>query len=103
MFGLIGMLDDYESRKVAKDEFTIKNVDWCISTAYVADSSDPYETCVFWDDESRVVETYLTKESAKVGHQKWVNFIKVNQLTSLENYQDQGTNIFSEILRAFDQ
>ncbi len=102
MLGLLGMLDNYESRKVDCTEFVIENVKWYISTAYVTDSTDPYETCVFWDAESRVVETYNDSLSAKQGHDKWVNFIQSNKLKNLTNYQDQGTNIFSELRRAFE-
>jgi hypothetical protein len=102
MFNFLSMADSYESRKVARDEFDIKGVEIHVSTAEVTDSDDPYETCVFFDDKSKVVEMYDDRTSAEEGHERWVSFIKSNEITSLDNFSDQGTNIFNLLVKALE-
>lgn len=101
MFNFFLMADSYESRKVARDEFEINGVEVAVSTAEVTDSDDPYETCLFFDGKGKVVEMYDDRSSASKGHDRWVLFIKSNNITSLDNFNDQGTNVFSLMLQAF--
>jgi hypothetical protein len=102
MFSFFAMSSNYESRKVAREEFEIDDVEVCVSTAEVTDSDKPYETCVFFNDKSKVVEMYNDRASAAVGHDRWVSFIKSVQLKSLDQFQDQGTNFFNLLVRALE-
>lgn len=99
MCSFFSMADTYESRKVARDEFSIDGVKVVVSTAKVTDSRDPYETCILFETSNKVVEMYDKHESAEAGHDRWVSFIKKNKITSLDNFKDQGTNIFSILIR----
>ena len=99
MFSFFSMANNYDSRKVARDEFHINGVEVTVSTAEVTDSNEPYETCILFEAGSKVVEMYDDRDSAEEGHDRWVSFIKKNQITSLDNFQDQGTNVFSTLIR----
>lgn len=70
---LLGMLGNYEERKVARYE----KDGLMVSTAFVTDSRQPYETAIchprYNDGEHIIVELYNDKESAQEGHDKWVN------------------------------
>ena len=62
----------YDSRKV--DRYEGKDV--VVSTVRVTDTPFPYETAVrhpdYNDDDIIVVDNYMTKGEAQVGHNKWV-------------------------------
>ena len=74
MFGLgiMGMVGNYESRKV--DNTEVNNA--VIDTVRITDSVHNYETGVthpaFNDNAWIIVEEYDTKEQAQKGHDKWV-------------------------------
>lgn len=72
MLDFLGMLNNYEDRKVDK----YKEGDIFISTVKVSDSSSPYETAIghplYNNSDLIVVEEYDSIESAKNGHKKWV-------------------------------
>jgi len=72
MFGFYGMLDNYESRKVANTKVNEGIIDTCA----VTDSSKPYETGIQHSQYNSgnwvIVELYDTKEQALTGHNKWV-------------------------------
>jgi hypothetical protein len=70
----------YESRKVQRDEF-----EWgFISTAYVNDGAQPYETAVehpdYNDGSMVIVEAYDSREAAEAGHLRWVAAMTANTL-----------------------
>jgi len=72
MFNFLGMIGNYEMRKVANFCDGILEVD----TASVTDGAHPFETAVahpdFNDGKWVIVEAYDTKEAAQIGHDKWV-------------------------------
>lgn len=100
MFSFFSMAESYGSRRVARDEFIVDDVEVVVSTAEVTDSDEPYETCLFFDGKSKVVEMYDDRSSSTEGHDRWVSFIKTNEIMSMDNFNDQGTNIFNLMLRA---
>jgi hypothetical protein len=71
-FGFLGMMGNYEERKV--DRYEKDGV--VIDTAYVTDGNKQYETAIghpeFNNGDWIVVESYDTKEEALIGHNKWV-------------------------------
>jgi len=77
MFQFLEMIGNYDERKVGRNEF-----DWgYISTAFVNDGSQPYETavkCNLYQDPNGeikymcIVESYDSKDKALEGHKKWV-------------------------------
>jgi hypothetical protein len=74
----IGMMGNYEFRKVALDKFG-----WgMVSTAMVMDGRMPYETAVEHNlyGDMVIVEAYQTKEEAAIGHAKWVATMTADQL-----------------------
>jgi hypothetical protein len=85
------MYGNYESRKVARDEFA-----WgFISTARVTDGEFDYETAVkhkdYNNDEMVVVESYETKQQALNGHAKWVKKMTARRLpTALKDCANAG-------------
>lgn len=73
MFEFLHMAGNYDSRKVARYEDGEKNI--IISTAFVNDSSFPYETAIKHPEYNEgyfiIVENYNDEISAKEGHKKW--------------------------------
>lgn len=77
MFQFLEMIGNYDDRKVERNEF-----DWgYISTAFVNDGSQPYETaikCNLYQDPNGetgymcIAESYDSKEEALEGHKKWI-------------------------------
>jgi len=101
MFEFLGMIGNYEQRKIANDK-----VDGgVVSTAAVNDSDKPYETGIChpsYDDGNWVtVELYDTMEQAKIGHKKWCEILasKPEALTDngsascRPNFED-GENVY---------
>lgn len=76
LFDFLSMGIDYEDRKVARDEIG----DATIDTAAVTDSDKPYETGIkhpaYNDGAWVIVELYVNKEAAKIGHNKWIGVMK---------------------------
>jgi len=68
----VGMMGNYEERKVARFE----EGDLIVSTCRVTDSTQPYETAVshprYNDGAWVIVEQYDDEETAAEGHEKWV-------------------------------
>jgi hypothetical protein len=75
MFEYLGMMGDYEKRKI---ENTIVN-GGTIDTARVNDNDKGYETGILhplYSESWIIVEEYYSKEDAIVGHAKWVVFLE---------------------------
>lgn len=81
MFGnILGMMGNYDSRKVGRDDY-----DWgFISTCRVTDGRKPYETAVehaeYNGGSMVIVECYDSKEEAEKGHAKWVKTMTAKNL-----------------------
>jgi len=69
IFDFVLDTNNYESRKVAKDEARSGII---VSTAYTSDEG--YETALLDDNGVHPIERYLTKEEAVRGHAKWLEF-----------------------------
>jgi len=80
MFNFVEMANDYESRKVGR----YQDGPIMVSTAMVNDSKDPYETAIahprYNDCKIIIVETYKSRDSAEIGHERWVNAITTGPL-----------------------
>lgn len=78
MFDFLGMIDNYEERKVDRFERTNEHgeTDLIVDTCLVTDSKQPYETAVshkaYNNGKWIVVGTYDAKEEAQTGHNRWV-------------------------------
>lgn len=96
MFGFLDMLDNYEDRKV--DLYEDNNL--FVSTAYVIDGSQQYETAVVHPNYNNgnmiIVEAYNTKEKAQEGHNKWVKTMTSDSLP--EKLYDCCNNELSQLL-----
>lgn len=83
MFEFLSMMGTYEVRKV--DNY--KCDDFTVDTAWVNDNDPPYETAVahknFNDGDWIILEHYETKEEAQIGHNKWVEKFKNNEVSEL--------------------
>lgn len=93
------LADDYESRKVGRFDAA-----WgFVSTAYVNDAEQPYETAVkhknYNNGKMVIVQTYDTKENAKSGHVHWVEVMTGEALP--ERLVDRGTSGISQLVDAF--
>jgi len=73
MFGFMGMMDDYEDRKIAR--YDDEKTGLMVSTCSVTDSSAGYETAIehpsYNGGHIIIVEEYTSVEKAKKGHAKW--------------------------------
>lgn len=85
LFGLMGMMGNYEEREV--DNF--KNDLFTVDTALVTDRSQPYETAVkhknFNGDGWVTLEWSDTKEEAQKTHDKWVEFFQNNDVQEIKD------------------
>ena len=72
MFDFIGMIGNYDERKIDNYDKDELYVDTCM----VTDGVQPYETAVstpqYNSGELVIVEAYDTEEQAQAGHNKWV-------------------------------
>lgn len=80
MFSFINDINNYDSRKVGRDDF-----DWgFISTARVSDGAKPYETAVehpdYNDGSMVIVEAYDTIKEAEAGHKKWAKAMTAKKI-----------------------
>lgn len=80
------------------------STDWgFVSTAYVTDASQPYETAVkhreYNDGKIVIVEGYDTKNEAALGHERWVAAMTADQLP--EKLVDCGSSEISLLCDAF--
>lgn len=80
MFNWIGMINNYEDRKVSHNDF-----EWgMIDTARVEDGNYPFETVVehidYNDGNMVIVEAYNTIGEAKKGHKRWVKIMSAKFL-----------------------
>lgn len=98
MFNFIGMEDDYDDRKVVRDDY-----EWgFISTVSVPDGRKDYETAVEHPDyrngEMVIVDCYDTKEKALKGHAKWVKTMEnpPSELTDCANSEIAQAIVSSE-------
>lgn len=79
MFSFFGMAGNYETRKVARNDYSWGMVDTCA----VNDGAKPFETAVqhkAYSADMVIVENYDTKEEAKEGHAKWVKAMTAKKL-----------------------
>lgn len=69
------MIGNYELRVVGKLDRKLPSGRLFVSTAFVTDSADPYETAVghpqYNEGELIIVETYRSEAEARKGHLKW--------------------------------
>ncbi len=70
IFDFLKDIDNYETRKVAKDEVSGLEV----STAFTSDEG--YETAILDENGAHAVERYASKEEAETGHKKWLEKAK---------------------------
>lgn len=100
MLGFLDMVGNYEERKV---EHTVVN-DVIIDTARVTDCDKPYETGIcsphYNDDEWVIVEQYDDFESAKNGHEKWV---QVFEKELPETVEDVSTCFIATLVRIISE
>lgn len=102
MFAFLDMLDDYESRKVARDEVEVEGYKVILSTARVTDSLNPYESAIWVEHETEVVviKNYFSLESAQNGHKKILNELpKENIVEFISQLEDVGNSEISVFLR----
>jgi len=101
IFGALGMLGNYEQRKV----YHFEDKDVVVDTCSVTDSEDPYETAVSHSDYNGgkwvIVETYATKDLSKIGHNKWVKTMTSKKLP--KDLKDVGGCFFAKALRSIDE
>ena len=80
MFNFLGMVGNYEQRKVGRYE----KGELLVSTAEVNDSKSPYETAVahpkYNSGKIVIVEMYDSMAMALRGHKKWVSKMKSKTL-----------------------
>lgn len=93
------LMGNYEDRKVGR-----LDADWgFISTAYVNDADQPFETAVehrdFNNGKMVIVETYDTRANAEQGHARWVATMTASELP--ERLVDRGTSGVSQLVDAF--
>jgi hypothetical protein len=70
MFEFLNDIDDYEIRKVARDEIDTLSVD----TAFTSDEG--YETAIIDKNGTHPVERYEDCQSSIDGHKRWVEWCK---------------------------
>ncbi len=85
MFGdILGMMNNYEERKIGKHE----EDDFTVSTCEVTDSSQPFETAVCCkqlnDNRWIIVEMYDDTEEAELGHEKWIKHMQTTPRKDLK-------------------
>lgn len=101
MFGFLGMIGNYEDRKV--DRYEDDSMGLVVSTAMVTDSDRPYETAVahpsYNGGDFVIVEIYDTKEDAQEGHNEWV--AKMTADTLPNGLIDVSTSELAELCDAF--
>lgn len=97
MFGLEN-LGNYDDRKIDRYETD----DLTVSTCKVLDSRDPFETAISHPEYNNskfiVVETYLDREAAQEGHNKWVKIMTSDTLP--DELRDVGTSDTYELVAA---
>lgn len=85
MFGILGMMGNYEQRKV--DNFKKDKI--VVDTVRVTDSHKPFETGICHPDYKGgdwvIVELYDTKEEAQTGHDRWVKTMTAKKLPAVLN------------------
>jgi hypothetical protein len=100
-FNFFSMADDYEDRKVARYE----SGEIIVSTAFTTDT-EKYETAIshpkYNDGLFVIVEEYDERESAEMGHEKWVGVATrpVDQLP--DHLLDVSTFFFATLLDLVD-
>ena len=103
MFDFFNMIGSYDSRKIARFE----KDKLFISTAFVTDSSQPYETAIshpaYNNNKLIIVEMYDTKEQAQKGHDNWVLIMTSEQLPKeLKDVSTASIAEFSDTLQGND-
>jgi len=80
LLGTVGMMGNYESRKVGR----LDKGKLSVSTVAVTDSDQPYETAVahprYNSGRRVIVEMYDTRKAAEAGHEKWVKTMTARKL-----------------------
>ncbi len=75
MFDMLGMLGNYQSRKVGR--WDNDDGSMMVSTCSVTDGERPYETAFKHPEYNNglmvIVEAYASREDAEAGHAKWVD------------------------------
>ncbi len=95
---MLGMMDNYEDRKIGNHE----GDGFVVSTCSVTDSDQPFETAVSCDQlnsgEWIIVEMYNHTKQAELGHEKWIKHMQTTSRKDLE-LKDVST---SEIKKMID-
>lgn len=99
MFDFLLMGDNYESRKVGRFD-----AEWgFISTAYVNDAEQPYETAVehreYNNGKIVIVEGYDTRQEALEGHSRWVATMTAETLP--DKLVDRGSAGIAQMIDLF--
>jgi hypothetical protein len=80
IFDFLSITKNYEDRKV--DKYKCK--EFIVDTCWINDNDPPYESAVSHKDFNNgswcVLEHYDTKEKAQIGHNKWVNKFKNDEV-----------------------
>lgn len=101
MFNFFDMVGNYEERKVDRYESGFLVID----TAAVTDSEMPFETAVQHPKYNYgkwvIVETYMTKELAQEGHNRWVGTMTAEQLP--DTLTDVSTAGVAQLLDIFSE
>lgn len=100
MFGFLGMMNNYEDRKVANDA----GEGWTVDTCSVTDSDQPYETGIkhtrYNEGEWIIVQMYDDKEAALKGHATWVKKLQAKKPPA--TLQDVSTCDILQLADALD-
>lgn len=102
MFDFLGMMGNYEDRKV--DNF--EQGDLVVDTCAVTDSTQPYETAVqhprYNGGKWVIVELYPTKEEAQEGHNRWVATMTTNPPATLRDVSEAGIALMADTMTGED-
>jgi len=79
-FSYGSMIGNYKERKIGRVEGK-ENNGIGVSTCFITDMNEPYETALLDNNGAHPVERYMTKKEAIQGHRKWVK--KAQSLTKV--------------------
>jgi len=101
MLDFLGILGDYDERKIGRFEDGKLIIDTCM----VCDADENYETAIthpaYNSGKWVIVETYATEELAKVGHAKWVRTMTAPELP--DRLFDVGSAGIKKLAEAFGE
>ena len=102
MFDFLMDMGNHDERKVAR--WPDSPEEWVVDTCRVSDSQCPFETAIkhekYNGGEMVIIEEYDDKESAQVGHDKWVKIMSADELP--ESLVDVSTCGIAQLCDVFD-